>query len=110
MSEQNVLAFVSKSNSDKGLALKVKALPTGNLTGLIALAQSEGFAFTAEEWQAVSATAFGGELDENALDQVTGGAGAGYAGLLCNGLGLVSFVCDAKPAALNQSLFKSYGK
>ncbi len=91
MSEQNVLAFVIKANSDKGLASKVKALPTRNLTGLIFLAQSEGFAFTADEWQAVSATAFGGELDDTTLDQVAGGA-------------------DGIPTCTSQSLFSSFGK
>ena|SRR5258708_26217248 len=105
MSEQNVLAFVIKANNDKGLASKVKALPTRNLTGLIFLAQSEGFAFTADEWQAVSATAFSGELDDSALNQVTGGAGAP---LTCNGK--VGYSCDEHPTFSSQSLFSSFGK
>ena len=106
MSQQNVLAFVNKTNNDKSLASKVKALPTRKLSGLLALAQSEGFAFTADEWQAVSATAFGGELEDNALNQVAGGAGAPST---CNGKGLPLFVCDENPVA-NKSLFKSFGK
>jgi|SRR5450432_1004430 predicted ribosomally synthesized peptide with nif11-like leader len=106
MSEQNVLAFVDKTNNDKSLASRVKALPTRNLSDLLALAQSEGFAFTSDEWQAVSATAFGGELDDSALDQVTGGAG-GFG--TCNGLGKIE--CNGMlPAVANQSLFKSFGK
>ncbi len=104
MSEQNVLAFLNKTNSDKGLASKVKALSTRNLSDLIGLAQSEGFAFSADEWQAVSATAFGGELDDAALDQVTGGADS------ASPQGSPYLQCDENPVFSNQSLFKSFGK
>src|SRR5260221_12568507 len=104
MSEQNVLAFVGKATGDKSLASKVKALPTRNLTGLIFLAQSEGFAFTADEWQAVNATAFGGELDDKALDQVTGGAGALVP---CNGT--VVFECNGIfPFSIDKMLIKFF--
>ena len=109
MSEQNVLAFINKANSDPGLASKVKALPTANLTSLLSLAQGEGFPFTEDQWHAVTATAFGGELEDDALDNVVGGADGGNPVQPTIGNALID--CNGMlPTSLNQSLFKSFGK
>lgn len=76
MSEQNVMLFLNKANTDALLQAKIKALTSNNLKDLIALAIREGLPFRAAEWEAVKATSFAdeGELDERALDEVDGGA------------------------------------
>ena len=75
MSEQNAMAFINKVSGDAALQASVRALP-GEVAALVKFATGAGYAFTADEWKAVAATAFSGELDQDSLDKVAGGGGA----------------------------------
>lgn len=76
MSAQAVLSFIMKVNQDKALANKVNSLPTSEVEGLLKVAHSEGFDFTADEFvnTVLEINRRGGELNEDDLEQVAGGA------------------------------------
>lgn len=73
MSRTIVLAFVQKLDNDAGLHQKAIALQ-GDVDGLVRLAAQAGYTFTAQDWQ--EAQREPGELSEDDLNNVAGGAGS----------------------------------
>jgi len=73
VSENNTLAFIDQLNLDSNLRARVQALPTGDLPALVSFASEIGYPFTTEEWRQATAV-FAGELDDEALDRIAGGA------------------------------------
>ena len=79
MSEESAKAFVDKMHSDEDFAKRVSEShgENGTLRGSSVLLE-EGFAFTQEEMNAVIAAEGGeGELNDDALEEVAGGAWRG---------------------------------
>src|SRR5579859_1866194 len=79
MSQQTATSFIQKVYADEALRNQVIALGQ-NTNGLLQLAASQGFTFSADDFQAaVRAAGYGGgeELSEAELANVAGGAGTG---------------------------------
>ena len=80
MSEESAKAFLDKMHSDEDFAKRVSEShgEAGTLRGSSVLLE-EGFAFTQDEMNAVIAAEGGeGELNDDALESVAGGAWGGF--------------------------------
>jgi predicted ribosomally synthesized peptide with nif11-like leader len=76
MSKQAVLSFILKVNEDKSLYEKVNSLPSSRVEALMDVAHDAGFDFTADEFvnTVLEQSRRTGELQEEDLEQVAGGA------------------------------------
>jgi predicted ribosomally synthesized peptide with nif11-like leader len=72
MSKQAVMQFIIKANQDKSLYEKVNTLPSNRVEALLDIARDAGFEFTADEF--VATVLDTGELNENDMEQIAGGA------------------------------------
>jgi predicted ribosomally synthesized peptide with nif11-like leader len=80
MSKQAVLNFIVEVNKDKSLYEKVNSLPSSRVEALITVAREAGFDFTADEFvtTVLEQSRNAGELKEDELEQVAGGAQVDY--------------------------------
>ena len=74
MSQENMIAFIAKVQSDAGLLEQMKAVTDAD--GAIAIAKSAGFEITAGDLIRRQAK-IASELSDDELDKVSGGATAG---------------------------------
>jgi predicted ribosomally synthesized peptide with nif11-like leader len=72
MSKQAVMKFIVTANQDKTLYEKVNSLPSNRVEALMDIAREAGFEFTADEF--VDTVLHAGELKEDDLEQIAGGA------------------------------------
>jgi predicted ribosomally synthesized peptide with nif11-like leader len=82
MSKQALVAFGDRVMEDKALHNRVRTLKPNDAEGLIAIAEDAGFSFTADELMEVvndvKKQMESGELTENELETVAGGAQVDY--------------------------------
>ncbi|NWJ46627.1 MAG: Nif11-like leader peptide family natural product precursor [Chloroflexi bacterium] len=70
MSKINVTAFIQKMNSEVTLQHKLENL--GDIESLVNFAAQQGYVFSSQDWYDTVESS-DGELDDNSLDQITGG-------------------------------------
>src|SRR5258708_5625398 len=76
MSQEIVLAFVTKVNQDPALLAKLRPLAEDDMTGLLRVAAEAGFDFNAEDYMAfmqAQSIAPASDLSDNDLDVIAGG-------------------------------------
>jgi predicted ribosomally synthesized peptide with nif11-like leader len=76
MSKQAVLSFILEVNKDPSLYEKVNTLPSSRVEALLEVARDAGFEFSADEFvtTVLEQSRTSGELKEDELEQVAGGA------------------------------------
>ena len=76
MSTSDAVEFIKRVDSDQSIQARVKALSPTNPVGLIILGQALGYRFGLAEFQlaAQSLGRYVGDLSDDELDNVTGGA------------------------------------
>ncbi len=71
MSRENVLSFIYQVTLNPALQARVQTAP--DFPALQAIASTEGYTFTEEQWNIASAEAFNGLLTDEDLNEVNAG-------------------------------------